>query len=718
MMLMRNLWILVFVGWVLPGCESREIEVDGIEPPVAMEVEKILSIHGDDRRDEYYWIRDDDRQDPAVLRLLAEENAYTRKMMAHLGGLQDELFDEISNRLVSDDRTVPVRTGSYYYYREYKPGGEYPVYLRSPVNDPDSPYVMLDANELSIGHDYYHIGGWSVSLDEKLLAYAEDTVSRREYVIKIKNLETGNLLEDKLVDVAPDIAWAADNRSLFYVAKDTETLLPYRVYHHLLGTSQDEDRLVYEETDDAFYTSVRASRSKKYIVITIESTDSTEVRLVSAAEPTRTPIIFQAREEAHEYRIQHVGSTFYILTNWRAENFRLMKVEEKFIGDKSRWQEMIPHRESVLLQDMAIFKNYIAINERINGLAQLRVLELNGESAIDADQGRIINFPDPAYTASLHSNPEVDTDTLRYVYSSLTTPQSDFEFDMETGQSTLLKEETVLGGFDRKRYTAERVSFESRDGTRVPVSLVYKTSLFKKGRNPIYVYAYGSYGYAIDPKFVSRRLSLLDRGFVYAMIHVRGGEDLGRPWYADGKMLNKKNTFNDFIDGSRFLVSQGYGDKDKVFAVGGSAGGLLMGVIANEAPEVYKGIVAHVPFVDVVTTMLDETIPLTSGEFNEWGNPRDKEYYDYMLSYSPYDQVKAQRYPNMLVTTGLHDSQVQYFEPVKWVSRLRRLKLDDNLLLMDINMETGHGGASGRYERHRLDALEYAFLLDLAGKTR
>ena len=685
--------------------------MDQIVPPIAEQRDKILSIHGDDRLDEYYWIRDDQRQDPDVLNLLAQENAYTKAMMSHSEKFQETLFEEISGRLVSDDRTVPVRTGNYVYFREYRQGGEYPLYVRAPTANQEAESILLDANELSYGHEFYQIGNWSVSPGETLLAYAEDTVSRRQYTLRFKDLESGTRLADEIENVSPAMAWAADNQNLFYVEKHSKTLLPYRVYRHKLGTPRESDVQVYEEKDDAFHTSVHTTRSRKYVVISMGSTDSSEIRLVRADDPDAEPAIFLPREDHHEYRIRHIEGMFYVLTNWQAKNFRLMKVKEEDIGDKSHWQEVIPHRPDVLLQDVEIFTNYLVVNERIDALPRIRVINLTD------GKNTVIDFPDPAYTARLHANPEVDTDRLRYVYSSLTRPESVYEFNMESGESVLLKEERVLGGFNQSKYRSERKVFTARDGTRVPVSLVYRADLFKEGSNPVYVYAYGSYGYSANPSFLSKRLSLLDRGFVYAMVHVRGGEDLGRHWYEDGRLLNKKNTFNDFIDATRYLVAEGIADADNVFAVGGSAGGLLMGVIANEAPELYKGIVAHVPFVDVITTMLDESIPLTSGEFDEWGNPKERDYYDYMLSYSPYDQVKAQNYPNMLVTTGLYDSQVQYFEPVKWVSRLRRLKQDDNLLLIDINMDTGHGGSSGRYERHRLDALEYAFILELAGKS-
>jgi oligopeptidase B len=693
---------------LLSGCWPEGNTMNDISPPVADEHEKLLSIHSDVREDEYYWIRDDSRSDPAVLQLLSEENAYTKAKMEHTSGLQQELFDEFAARLASNDKTVPVQTGNYVYFREYRQGGEHPIYLRAPVVNLSTETVMLDANKLSEGYSFYELSNWSVSPDEALIAYAEDAVSRREYTLRFKNLVTGELLEDEIEKVSPAMAWAANSKTLFYVDKDAETLLPKRVYRHELGTTNDT--LVYSEEDTSFHTTVYTTRSRKFVVLSMDSTDSSEIRLLKAEHPEAEPQLFLAREENHKYRVRHIDGWFYILTNWKAENYRLMRVHEDQYGDKSLWQEVIPHRPNVLLTDAEVFSDYLVVSEQENALQRIRVISLDNQT----DQ--LIEFPDPAYTARLHSNPEVNTNRLRYVYSSLTTPESVFEFNMDTGKSRLLKQDKVLGGFDQSKYTSKRMFFTARDGVQVPLSLVYRTNSYKEGENPAYIYAYGSYGYSTDARFLSKRLSLLDRGFVYVIIHVRGGDEMGHSWYETGKLLNKKNTFNDFVDGTRYLIDEGYVDGDNVFAAGGSAGGLLMGVIANEAPDLYKGIIADVPFVDVVTTMLDETIPLTSGEFDEWGNPKDKAFYDYMLSYSPYDQVKTQNYPNMLVTAGLHDSQVQYYEPVKWVSRLRKRKLDDHLLLLNINMDTGHGGASGRYEKHRADALEYAFILDLIDK--
>ncbi len=678
-----------------------------VKPPVADQRPNELSIHGDRRLDEYYWIRDDERSDPEMLALLAAENRYTHAVLAHTEPLQEALFQEISSRLPSQDRSVPVRKGDYSYFQEFIQGGEYPVYKR--VDEQGNEAVLLDGNHLARGHDYYHIGNWTVSPDENLLAYVEDTVSRREYRLRIRNLETGEFLADSRDGVSPSLAWAGDNETLFYVRQDPQTLLPYQVYRHSLGKT--DDTLVYEQNDPAYYVSVSLERAQKYMLISLSSTDATQILLLDAAQPDGIPVPFLPLEPDHEYRIRHAGDWFYIRTNWQAPNFRLMRVRTDQIGTREHWEEVIRHRGNVLLEDFEVFDGFLVVSEREDGLTGIRIIDRS------TDQVRQISFSDPAYAASLHSNPELDATRLRYQYSSLTTPESVLEIDMHSGETTTLKEDRVIGEFDSDHYRSERFFFAARDGTRVPVSLVYRTDRYQRGQNPGYVYAYGAYGFSTNPSFQARRLSLLDRGFVYAIIHVRGGEEMGRQWYEDGRLLKKRNTFNDFVDGTRELVARGYIDPDRIVAVGGSAGGLLMGVIANEAPELYAGVVAHVPFVDVLTTMLDESIPLTTGEFTEWGNPKQPESYEYIRSYSPYDQVRAQDYPNLLVTTGLHDSQVQYFEPVKWVSRLRRLKTDDNKLLLDIDMETGHGGSSGRYERYRRDAMEYAFILDVVGGT-
>jgi oligopeptidase B len=701
-----NFGLLISMSILLSACWSPHQENKDITPPVAKTIPHVLSIHGEERTDDYFWIRDDKRTDSDVLALLNEENKYTEAMLAHTEPLQSILFNEITHRLTSDDRTVPVKLGDYDYHREFRLGGEYPIYLRRKLDEQNA-HVILDVNVLAQGHDYFQVGNWAVSPSANILAYASDELSRRIYKIRFKDLDTGELLPDVIENASPSLAWSNDNKTIFYVEKDLETLLPKRVKRHVLGSPVSEDIVVYEETDQAFTTSLYTTRSEAFIVINLLATDSTEIRLIDANNPESDMITFLDREVGHEFQIRHIKNQFYILTNWQAENFRLMTVDDQHLGDKQYWQEIVAHDKKVLVQDVEVFEEYIVVEERIDGLPKLRVINRN------TFEDYTIKFPDATYHARLHSNPNLDSKKLRYVYSSLTTPETVFDYDMSKRTSQLLKQKKVLGAFDSDLYHSERLMIEARDGTKVPVSLVYRKDKKQEGENPLYLYAYGSYGYSTEPTFSSKRLSLLDRGFVYAMIHVRGGEDLGRHWYEQGKLLNKKNTFTDFIDAGRELVQRGYGDKEKVFAMGASAGGLLMGVIANEAPEDYLGIIAHVPFVDVITTMLDESIPLTAGEFKEWGNPKDKEAYDYMLSYSPYDQIKAQHYPNLYVTTGLHDSQVQYFEPVKWVSKLRKLKMDNNRLLLDIDMNTGHGGASGRYDRYQSDAREYAFILDL-----
>ena len=710
-----NLLLLLLVALLLTGCWSEQADKEAdLQPPVAEPVPRTLVGNGFERQDEYYWLRDDERSDPAVLALLKAENQYTRSMMAPLSDLQDQLFGEITARFTEDDKTVPVTQGAYAYHREFQSGGEYPVYLRAKLEAGAAPKVILDVNLLAQTHleqggQYYQVSNWSVSSADNLLAFTEDTVGRRIYTLRFKDLESGEFLPDQITGVSSSIAWAQDNKTVFYVKLDPQTLLPYQVYRHVMGSSVTTDQLVYEETGRGFEASVYTTRSKEFVVISLSSTDSTEVLLIDSHQPQSRFNVFLTREANHEYRVRHVPGTFYILTNWQASNFRLMKVIESRLNDKSAWQEVIAHQTDVLLLDTEVFSDYLVVTERHQGLPVLRVIGRADEQSV----GRKIEFPDPAYTARLHSNPEINSRRLRYVYSSLTTPESVFEYDMDLGTSELLKQERVVGAFDPRHYKSERILITARDGVQVPVSLVYRVDLFTQGQNPLYLNAYGAYGFASQPTFRSLRLSLLDRGFVFAIAHVRGGDELGRDWYEQGRLLHKRNTFWDFIDATDELVARGYADKQKVFALGGSAGGLLMGVVANEAPEKYLGIIAHVPFVDVVTTMLDETVPLTVGEFTEWGNPQDPEYYEYMLSYSPYDQVKAQAYPNMFVTTGLHDSQVQYFEPVKWVSRLRRLKTDSHRLLLDINMDSGHSGASGRYARYQTDAREYAFVLGL-----
>ena len=699
--------ISIVLAIILIMACSREDGSNTPAPPTALVQQKILQNHGYNRIDEYHWIRDDLRQNETVIELLELENAYTDAVMKHTTGLQKSLIEELSSRLPSAKKSVPIQHDQYLYFQEFLPGKQYPVYKRTLTGELDET-TLLDANRLSSGKTFYEIGNFSVSHDHKLLAFAEDEFSQGIFRVRLKDISKDEYFADKISGVSPALAWASDNQTLFYVRKHPETLLPYQVYRHKIGGGPTT--LVYQEFDKAFYSSVFLSRSKKYIVITNSSSDSSEILLVDAEMPTEPPKIFLEREVGHDYRIRHHKDHFYILTNWNASNYKLMRVRTKSIGTRQQWEQVVEHRNDILLEDFEIFEDYYVLAERFQGLTQFRIISRN------TGNERLIDFGESTYSAKIHSNPDPHSTVLRYSYSSLTTPESIYEFDLSKGRSILLKTDHIIGNFDPSNYRSERFFFKARDGAEVPISLVYRKDSFSPGLNPGYIYAYGAYGYPTEAAFQSNRLSLLDRGVVFAIIHVRGGSEMGRHWYDEGRLLRKKNTFNDFIDGTGALVERKYMSSKKVFAVGSSAGGLLMGVVANEAPELYLGIVARVPFVDPVTTMLDDSIPLTSGEYNEWGNPNDKQHFEYMMSYSPYDQVRAQRYPNMLVTTGLYDSRVQYFEPVKWVSRMRRLKIDKNLLLLDIDLETGHHGASDSYRRFRSEALEYAFILNLLGR--
>ena len=703
--------LLAMLLSLLMACDRTELRHRNTSgAPIADQVETWIGTGDQKRRDEYYWIRDDSRSDPKVLALLEAENAYTNRVLAHTGKLQQTLFEEITGRLTDSDRSVPVRNGPFSYIRRFNRGGEYPVYLRFPVSKPSQEQLLLDANSLSSGHDFYRIGNWVVSPDHQRIAYAEDTLSRRLFTIKIRDIETQQDLSDHLSGAATSIAWSADGEALFYVRKHPETLHEYEVYRHTIGTSADQDVLVYREQDTSFSISLSESRSKKFIIIRHESTDSTEVSLIPADQPDSEIRTFLERQANHEYRVRHHAGFFYVLTNWQAPNFRLMRVADNQLNSRESWQEIVPARANVFMSDFEVFDEFIVVEERVQGLSKLKI------SFFDDREGISIPVHETPYRISLDSNPESASRVIRYQFSSLITPDSVYEYDIHTGQSTLLKQDQIEGHYDPDWYHSERLGFTARDGAQVPVSMLYHKDHYQAGSNPAYLYAYGAYGYSSPPYFRKSIFSLIDRGFVFVIIHVRGGQELGRDWYEQGRLLNKKNTFNDFIDGTRFLSENNYIAADQAFASGGSAGGLLMGVIANQAPELYRGIIARVPFVDVITTMLDGSIPLTNLEFSEWGDPRNERHYDYMLSYSPYDQVRTQNYPSMLVTTGLFDSQVQYFEPVKWVSRLRRLKTDNNKLLLDVDMKSGHGGSSGRYQRYRKTALEYAFIVDLAGK--
>ena len=688
------------------------------QPPVAAARPHALTVHGQTRNDPYYWLRDDTRSDPAVLAYLRAENAYTEAVLAHTLPLQEKLFAEIVGRIQQADSTVPVKDGGHWYSTRYAEGREYPIYVRRRhgADGPQGPEeVLLDANLLAQGHAFYQVGSYEVSPDDSLLAYSEDTVGRRQYDVRIKNLRTGETYPDVLRNASPDVAWAADNRTLFWVERDPTTLLAYRVRRHALGTDPAGDPVVHEEMDPAFTTGLYKSASKRYVVIHLSSTLSSEMRLLDAGQPAGRFWVFLPREADHEYEAEDCGDRFLVRTNWRAENFRIVEVEAGRHADKSAWRDVVPHRADAFVHDFQCFRGFLAVGERSGGLRQIRVKPLAAPGGAAAGRGHLLSFDEPAYVARLGDNREPDAAVLRYEYTSLTTPPSVWELDLASGERRLLKRDPVLGGFDPAHYTTEYLHAPARDGVRIPVSLVYRRGLRRDGSAPLYLGGYGAYGISREPEWNVARLSLLDRGWVVAIAHVRGGQELGRRWYEDGKLLKKKNTFNDFIDATEFLVREKYAAPDKVVAVGRSAGGLLMGAVANLRPDLYRAVVAGVPFVDAVTTMLDDSIPLTAAEFDEWGNPAVREQHDYMLSYSPYDQVARQAYPAMLVTAGLWDSQVQYYEPAKWVAKLRALKTDRNPLLLWVNLEAGHSGASGRFRKHRDTALEFAFLLDLLG---
>ena len=685
------------------------------DPPMAAARPHELETHGEVRVDEYYWLRE--REDPEVIAYLEAENEYLGGVMAHTEELQETLFEEIRGRIVEDDSSVPYRDGDYWYYTRYEEGKQYPIHCRRPADgdafggaaDPAAEEVLVDVNEIAEGKEYTSVRP-SVSPDHRILAYAVDDVGRRFYTVRFKDLSTGETLPDEIPDVTANLAWAADSATLFYVRQDPDTLRSYQVFRHRLGRGSADD-LVYEEPDETFSVFLRRSQSRKYVMAVSSHTLRTEVRTLRADDPDGDFAVFEPRGERHEYSVDHLGDRFWVRTNDGAPNFRLMSTAEDDTG-RAAWREERPHRDDVLLEGFELFDRFLVLSERRGGLNQLRIEEVGGGGV----EGHDLDFGEPAYSAGLGVNPDPSSRTLRYVYQSLTTPRSVFDYDPATREKTLRKQDQVLGGFDSADYRTERLRAVASDGTEVPVSVVYRPDLRPaEGGSPLLLYGYGSYGASMDAGFSSLRLSLLDRGFVYAIAHIRGGEEMGRSWYEDGKLLNKKNTFTDFVAAAEHLAAEGYADPDRIYAMGASAGGLLMGAVFTMRPDLWGGIVAQVPFVDVVTTMLDASIPLTTFEWDEWGDPRQREYYDYMLSYSPYDNVEATDYPHMLVTTGLHDSQVQYWEPAKWVARLRAKKTDDNLLLLKTNMSAGHGGASGRFDRYRETALVYAFLLDRAG---
>ena len=674
--------------------------------PIASKKPELLEIHGHRRTDHYYWMND--RENEEVITQLNAENDYLKDVMKPTEALQQQLFDEMKGRIKEQDESVPYFKYGFHWYTRYETGMEYPIYCRKKGSLAAEEEVILDVNLLAAGKSYFQVGNLATTPNQELLAFAADEVGRRIYTIHFKVLATGQILDETIPEVTGNFVWAADQKSLFYTKQDPETLRAHQIFTHVLGSPIEEDQLVYEELDEEFSCMVHKTKSEKFILIHSESTISSEVRFIDADTPTVLPKVLQERIPHLEYAADHYGDHFFIRTNAEAQNFKLVKTPIHATS-MVNWVDVIPHRPEVLLEDFDLFSKYLVTQERANGLTQIHILPWEGK-------GHALPFDDETYTAYVSVNPEYDTDLLRYGYNSLVSPSSVYEYNMVTREKTLLKQQEVVGGHDPSDYHSERIWAMAEDGVQVPISLVYKKSTFTKdGKNPLLLYSYGSYGYSMDAYFSSNRLSLLQRGFVFAIAHIRGGEDLGRAWYEEGKLLKKKNTFTDFIACAQHLIAGDYSSPEHLYAMGGSAGGLLMGAVINMRPDLFHGVIANVPFVDVVTTMLDESIPLTTGEFQEWGNPKQQAYYDYMLSYSPYDNVAAKAYPNLLVTSGLHDSQVQYWEPTKWVAKLRELKTDANLLLLFTNMEAGHGGASGRFNPLKELALEYAFLLMLEG---
>jgi oligopeptidase B len=682
-------------------------------PPQAAKKETVMTAHGDARTDAYYWLRE--RENAGVVAHLEAENQYTEAVLAPLKDFREHLFQEMKARIKEKDESVPYKDGNYWYYSRYEEGAEYPLYCRKYQSLEAPEELMLDLNQRAVGQGYYQATFPEISDDESLAAIGEDTVSRRLYTLRFRNLRTGEWYPDEIPNTeGGHYAWGTDNQTVFYIKKDTETLLGYQVWRHVLGTDPQSDVLLYEEADEQYYLGLYRMKSKKYVALVADHNGvATEYRLLRAAEPaTGTFRVVLPRQRGHEYSLEHYEDQFYLVTNYGgAENFKLVKVPDDLVADPAQWQEVLPHRPDVYLEGIEVFRRYLVVQERKEGLLHIRIMDQK------SGEEHYLDFGEAAYTAYLSANPDFQTSTLRYGYTSLTTPNSTYDYDMKDHTRTLLKQQEVVGTFDKTHYVTERLYAPARDGARIPISIVYRRDFVRDGHGPLLQYAYGSYGASMDPAFSSARLSLLDRGFAYAICHIRGGQELGRSWYENGRLLRKMNTFYDFIDCSKYLISERWTSADGLFAMGGSAGGLLMGAVANLSPGLYKGLVAQVPFVDVVTTMLDDTIPLTTGEYEEWGNPNEQLYYDIMKSYSPYDNVAPQAYPHMLITTGFHDSQVQYWEPAKWVAKLRELKTDDHLILLYCDMEAGHGGASGRFKRLHDIALDYAFVLGLAGKV-
>lgn len=714
---MKNFRLIIALI-IIAGCNTTETTTDmGMQPPDAEKIPKELVSHGDVRLDNYYWMKlsdeqknasEPDEQSQKVISYLESENEYLDASMAHTEVLQETLYNEIVGRIKQNDESVPYFKNGYWYYTRYEEGKEYPIYCRKEGDRNAEEQVMLNVNDYGDKHEFVSVGGLSVSPDNRYLTYGLDTVSRRMYTIYIKDLTTGEVLPELINNTGAGAAWANDSKTFFYVQKEQGTLRYYKIFRHSLGTDESEDVEIYHEADETFSTYVYRSKSDQYIMIASYQTLSSEYRILNADDPEGEFRIFSPRQHDHEYSIEHFGDKFYIVTNWEAQNFRLMETP---VGKtkQENWKEVIAHRPDVMLSGVEVFTNYLVVSQRKSGLRQLRIINQ------DSGDEHYLDFGEEAYVAYISTNPEFETEVLRYGYQSMTTPNSTYDYNMRTREKTLLKQQEVVGDFDPANYETKRLYVEARDGVEVPITMVYRKGMEKNGQNPLLLYGYGSYGSTIDPYFSSSRLSLLDRGFIFVTAHIRGSQINGRQWYEDGKMFKKKNTFNDFVDCADYLVDQRYTNSDLLFAQGGSAGGLLMGAVVNMRPELFRGVVAAVPFVDVITTMEDESIPLTTGEFDEWGNPEaDLEQYEYIKSYSPYDNVYETAYPNMLITTGFHDSQVQYWEPAKWVAKLRDYNTGDNRILLYTEMESGHGGASGRFKQHKETAMIYAFMIDLA----
>lgn len=708
---MKKIYLVLLFFNVINLSMAQKISNEGISAPVAEKRPHDITIHNHTRTDNYYWLNQ--REDPEVIKYLNAENEYLEAVMKPISTQREALFEEMKARIKEKDESVPYKDGSYFYYSRFVEGGEYPIFCRKKGNLDAAEDVILDGNLLGKGKEYFQIGGFEISDNEEIMAYGTDVVSRRNYDLVFKNLKTGELYPETIKNTeGGSYAWAADNKTIFYIIRDQQTLLGNKIYRHILGTDPKLDQLVYEEKDNQYYTGLYRMKSKKYVAIISEQNGvATEYQLLEASNPTGEFKTFLPRKNGHEYYVDHFENKFFIKTNLNNSiNFKLVEVEEKNAANTKFWKDKIKHRNDVLLEGIEVFKNHLVIQERKEGLINLRIINQKNNSE------HYVDFGEPTYDAYIGTNPDFNTELLRFGYNSLTTPSSTFDYNMDNQEKTLKKEQEILGGFDKNNYKSERLYIKSRDGVNIPVSLVYHKNTKIDGTAPLLQYSYGSYGYTTDASFSSSRLSLLDRGFIFAISHIRGGQEMGRHWYEDGKMFKKINTFNDFVDCSRGLIEKKYTSTDGLFAMGGSAGGLLMGAIINQAPKLYKGVVAAVPFVDVVTTMLDESIPLTTGEFEEWGNPKNKDSYEYMLSYSPYDQVERKNYPNLLVTAGLHDSQVQYWEPAKWVAKLRDYKTDKNILILHTNMSAGHGGASGRFSALKETALNFSFILELAKK--